>query len=79
MPKSKVWPDPLPTGTPVLVTGHRLGKIVGFVSTIEKWEKTWAYRLNADPAEPDTRTYPARYVRPLDLTDPEDLEVWLDE
>lgn len=78
MPKARVWPEPLPNGTPVAVTGHS-GKIVGLVAGRERWEKTWAYRLSADPAEPDTRPYPARYVRPLDLSDPDDLEVWLDE
>lgn len=74
MPKSKVWPNPLPKGTPVQVADRGGRRKVGLVESSDRFQQTWIYKL-----EGVTESFSARRVRPLDVSDPDDLEVWLGE
>lgn len=86
MPKSKVWPEPLTTGTPVKieVTGGSPRFIahdgdIGFLRSFEEWKpRRFNYRVDLRNGG-DSVSIPDRYVRPLDMSDPADVEVWLDE
>lgn len=78
MPKSLMWPDPLPPGTPVVVTrGVRKG-IRGVIVDSQRWDRSIGYTVEMTQ-DGGGVAVGAGSLRPLDLTDPEDLEVWLDE
>jgi hypothetical protein len=73
MPKTKVWPTPLPVGTDVQIrSGPGKGK-VGVISEVRQFRGSWAYSLQGDAFG----KYMAHRVRPLDLSDPADVEVYL--
>lgn len=72
MPRTKVWPEPLPPGTDVEIRTAPGRIVVGVISRAHPFKRTWLYRIEGDMSE-----YPASRVRPLDLTDPADVEVFL--
>lgn len=73
MPSSKVWPVPLRVGTDVQVRTDRGNTLVGVISQVQRFKDTWLYRIEGDAFG----QYIAHRVRPLDLSDPDDVEVFL--
>lgn len=74
MPKSKMWPEPLPKGTPVVVRGTEMrGVVLG-----PSWWLAEERQINVAVEQVFSETVHTMNVIPLDLNDPKDLEVWLD-
>ena len=81
MPRSLLWPDPLPIGTPVVITRGIEKGVRGVIlstGTYDLPQKPRWYGIDMPDWDKAVQVAASK-VKPLDLKDPEDLEVWLDE